>query len=570
MNYTISYQEAHKHFVDIELVVENISSDKLPVQLAAWRPGRYELQNFARNIQKFEAFDEKGNALAFQKTTRERWEVNSKGLKKVVIKYNCYCYQMDAGGCLLDDQQLYLNFVYCLMFIPGREDEKCSINLKVPNDYKIACGMKQKGKVLYADNFLQVSDSPMIASASLQHQTYEVGNTTFHIWVQGEMYQDWSRVLSDFKKFSEEQLKIFGDFPEEDYHFLFHILPYKQHHGVEHRNSTVITIGPAEMIDNEAQYADFLSISCHELFHAWNICKIRPVEMMPYDLTKENYFESGFVAEGVTTYYGEYLLTRSGVCTEAFFMDEVNKNFKKHFENFANHKNSVAASSFDLWIDGYSAGIPNKKVSIYTKGALIAMTLDLEIRNATQHKKSLDDVMKIMWGDFGKKGIGYSIADFRKICESVSGLNFVDLFEECVFGTTDMKSRLNKALGYAGCVIDVSDSKVKIEKLFGLEVTTSGGKVIVDNTEPGSPADKVLAKDDEIIAIDKQKITGSINELIGTKKKAEFTFFRKNRLLNSMIENDGKTYFKQHKILKKKTASETESAAYQRWLGLKS
>jgi predicted metalloprotease with PDZ domain len=409
-------------------------------------------------------------------------------------------------------------------------------------------------------------DSPLIASRKLQHKSFKTEKYSFNIWAQTDIDLDWQMILSDFKKFTEEQIKLFGEFPEEEYHFLFQLLPYKQYHGVEHRNSTIVTLGPSEIFHTEPLYNSFIGISSHELFHAWNIVKIRPAEMLPYDLTKENYFRTGFVAEGVTTYYGDLMLVRSGVIGQEQYFNELNTTFKKHFENFGRFNLSLSDSSFDMWVDGYVQGIPNRKVSIYGKGAVVALILDLEIRMASNNKKSLDDVMKILYYEFGKKQKGYSMKDFQDIAEKVSGVSFKDYFDECISGTVPIEKRLNQALHHVGCDLEVSAPKANSESIYGFKTVCKDGKTLVDMLEPDSPSDHFLTKDDEIIAINSVKVGNNVNELIGIKKAIEVAVFRKNKLSTFILESDKKTYWKQYKIVKRKNASDVEKNNFKKWL----
>ena len=566
MKYAVSYKDPHKHFIDIELFIEDIHQDLIELQLPAWRPGRYELSNFAKNIQRFEAFNEKGNPIKFKKTSREKWEIETHGSNKISVKYNYYAAQMDAGGCWLDEEQLYINFIGCMMYVPGKEHESCSAKIEVPKDYQIACGLSRKSTTLFAKDFYHLVDSPMIASKTLLHKSYKTEKAHFNIWIQGEVNPDWQMILADFKKFTEEQIKVFGEFPEEDYHFLYQILPYKHYHGVEHRNSTIITLGPSEIFNTKGMYNTFLGISSHELFHAWNIIKIRPAEMMPYDLTKENYFRTGFVAEGITTYYGDLMLVRSGVINIDQYFTELNTLLKKHFENFGRFNLSVADSSFDLWVDGYVQGIPNRKVSIYGKGAVIALLLDIEIRIATSHKKSLDDVMKLMYLEFGKTNRGYTIKDYQHIIEKVADTSFKDYFADCIEGIMPIEKKITHALHAFGCDIEVIQSPLATERIFGFNTCHKDGRTFIDNIEPDSPADLSLTKDDEIIAVDSFKVSGNIQELLSIRKKATITYFRKHKLFTTILESEKKTFFKQYRIVKRKDPTEVEKSNFKKWV----
>ena len=209
-------------------------------------------------------------------------------------------------------------------------------------------------------------------------------------------------------------------------------------------------------------YPELLGISSHGSFHAWNVIRIRPAELLPYDFTKENYFPTGFVAEGVTTYYGDLFLKRSGVFTLEDYLLELNTTMKRHFEANGKAFQSLVESSFDLWLDGYTPGIPNRKVSIYHKGAIVALLLNLEIRQRTSHVRSLDDVHAIYMGAFWKTAIGYSIDDYRAAVEEVTGRSQQSYFDECITGNAPLETRLNQALDFVGLCL-LSNEELAVE-----------------------------------------------------------------------------------------------------------
>ncbi len=449
MKYIIDCHNTAAHILQITLEATQIDTPSVDLQLPVWRPGRYELANYAKNMFTVRCFTSDGLLLDVEKVNRHRWRVHMNGHTTLVVQYEYYAYQMDAGNSWLDANLVYINFINCLFYLEGRIDDPCELNLKLPKEYKIACGLPQIQELVFtASDFYQLVDSPLIASATLQQHTYTVGDVPFHLWVQGEAgVLDWEKVLFDFQRFTEVQMQMMGDFPQTDYHFLLILLPEQHYHGVEHRNSTVMTLGPASQIADEL-YPELMGLASHELFHAWNICAIRPQELLPYDFTRENYFTTGYVAEGVTTYYGDLFLARSGFFDSERYYSELTRTLNRHFINSNAAQLSLLESSFDLWIDGYTAGTPNRKVSIYHKGALVALILDMEIRKATSNAKSLDDVMRGMWQRFGKTGIGYTHNDYIALAEEVSGVSLQDYVTDCLTGTVALQSRLDKALQY--------------------------------------------------------------------------------------------------------------------------
>jgi predicted metalloprotease with PDZ domain len=260
----------------------------------------------------------------------------------------------------------------------------------------------------------------------------------------GNYLPNWAKIIPSFKAFSELQIRVMGDFPVENYNFIIWIIPNAYYHGVEHGSSTMIVLGPDAEGDN--LLSDLIGVSSHELFHAWNICKIRPINLLPYDFVKENYFDTGFVVEGVTTYLGDLFLLHAGVISKEEYLKELSAISMRHFVKDDKAKQSIVESSIDLWVDGYAEGIPNKKVSIYNKGALLALILDLKIRNKTKHAFSLYTIMKEMWEKFGKYEIGYLLSDYKLIAENIYGGLLEEYFSACIFGNVSLEKYLNMEL----------------------------------------------------------------------------------------------------------------------------
>ncbi len=449
MLYSLSVPDPASHYLHIEYTIGHINTPTLDIQLPAWRPGRYEIQNFAKNIRSFYVTDHKGNPISFQKITKDRWRLQTAGAEALTISYTYYANTQNAGTSYVDGELWYLNFINFCLYTEGRIGEPCTVRLDLPESYRIACGLEQPAHGnLHAKDYYQLVDSPLVAAQKLLRYDYEAGGIPFYCWFHGSLEPDQERLIRDFRAFSEEQLATMGEFPEQEYHFLNLILPAPMYHGVEHRNSTVIVLGPHD--EGEGLYTDLLGVSSHELFHAWNIIRIRPAELLPYDFTRENYFTTCFVAEGCTTYYGDLFLRRANVFDDAAYFHELHVCMKRHFEQAGEAAQSLTESSWDLWLDGYEKGVPRRKVSVYQKGALAALILDLHIRKRSAHAKSLDDVMRLLWKRFGKPFIGYRLADYRTIAEEVAGETLDWYWQECISGNTPLEKRLNEALAFVG------------------------------------------------------------------------------------------------------------------------
>ncbi|MDQ2770375.1 MAG: M61 family peptidase [Bacteroidota bacterium] len=573
IQYRVSYENPLTSYLQIELTL-NVSAEAaapLELQLPAWRPGRYELQNFAQKVQHVVVEDvATGQLLPCRKLTKDRWEVANTAGRDVRVRYNFYAHQMDAGGSWLDETQLYLNPVQALMYAEGRQHEECELTLALPEDWQLACGLPQsRPNVLAAPDFDHLADSPLIASPLLVHEQYEAGGIPFHVWALGtEALVNWNKLLADFKAFSEEQIMLFGGFPVADYHFLNQFLPYKHYHGVEHHNSTVIVLGPAGQLSTDELYKELLGVSCHELFHTWNIKSIRPAEMQPYDYSRENYFRTCFIAEGITTYYGEYLLARSHVRTPAQYFYELNTVLRKHYDDAGGDHLSLADASMDLWLDGYKPGVPDRKVSVYHKGALVALLLDLTLRQLSGHAHSLDDVMRRLYEEFGKTGIGYTEADYERLVSEVAGRDMQAYFDKFIYGTAPLLVPLDKLLHTVGCQLLTAPNPSHAEASFGLRTTSRADRTDVSYLWPGSPAGQVLAVDDEIVAVNgRREVPNALLLLPGNAPHYELTVLRQNRLLTVQLNAaPGRSFGPRYEVRQLREADEAQQQGFRQWL----
>lgn len=560
--YRVLSSPHHRKFIRFEAHFPHDQSATFLLQLASWRPGRYELGNFAKNIRAFVAKTNDGKSLNFQKHTKDLWAIEALGLDEIIIQYEYYASELNAGSSYLNSEMLYINPVNCFFYNPSRTEEPYTIVFELPDRYEIACGLKQSNPhTLHAKNFDELADSPLIASATMRRLQYVCRNVTFHLCIQGPFLLSDETLIKDFSAFTEAHFEMFDDIPCDEYYFLLHFPPYFIRHGVEHHNSTVIAMGPATEFNQPVGYKDLLAISCHELFHTWNIKSIRPIEMMPYDFTKENYSDLGFVAEGVTTYYGDYLLYTSGIITENEWMEVLRASVQEHLDNDGRFNISVAQSSRETWLDGYGAGIPWRKVSIYNEGSLIALICDYEIRKATDGKNSLATAMKLLYERFGKMNQGYSTNDYQLILEEVSGIDFTWLFNELVFGTASYLPFIIEALNYFGYELRESPSTKISEARFGFSIDEGASKNTVSFVKYQSAADQCgLWFGDEIISVNRVSPYKNIQNLLNDAgQKMTLHVLRRNRLMEITLTAGDLIEMKKYHLFKKSsTTSKTE------------
>ena len=565
MEYHISFENPLTHYVNIRLVIKNIASETTDLHLPTWRPGRYEAANYARNIQQLKAVTPKGEKVPIKKVSSSKWQVKTKGLNTIEVHYNYYAGQLDAGSSWLDEDQLYLNFINCLIYIREHMSKPCQVKLRLPAQYQIACGLKSDRHLLQAKSYYQLVDSPMIASASMEHLTYVIENTTFHLWVMGENSLIWNSLIASFSAFSKTQAETMGGVPFDEYHFLYQITHDKKYHGVEHGRSTVIALGPGQEMDSQKMRESLLGVSSHELFHAWNVIRIRPKELMPYDFNKEVFFPTGCVAEGVTTYYGDLFLARSRVFDKQQYFKELNTLCDRHFENYGRFNHSLVQSSYDLWLDGYDKGIPNRKVSIYTKGALAAFILDLHFRKLTDHQRSLDDLMRLLWEQYGQTGIGYTLENYMENAELIAEQPMKNYFDQCIFGTTPLEQPFRELLPEIGCELAILPNEDRYKGAFGFSTAVKSGGVTVAAIAPGSPAESSLSLQDQIMSINGVQAEKDLNPLIG-EANIQIDLIRQGKKITVTLTAE-KNYFPQVRIKQNPEASEQQKTRFEKWLG---
>lgn len=283
------------------------------------------------------------------------------------------------------------------------------------------------------------------------------------------------------------------------------------------------------------------------------------VEMYPYDYTKENYTVLGYLDEGVTTYFGDKYLFTSGVFDWTQYKSTFDKLLERHYTNFGVENLSVASSSFDSWLDGYVRGIPNRKGSIYTEGALVAFITDVFIMKNTNNKKGLQDVMKLLYTDFAKKGKGVSDADYKVVVEQIAGSSYDKIYTDLIHGTAAFTPWLTEAANYIGCELKITSSNNYNEAKFGFKVRYENNNCIIDNIVPNAIAEKLgLAVGDEILAINNIKLANDLEQwgnYFGDDKQTITIKRALGKIENIDLKQDKNNYFNNYKLLKQNEKS---------------
>lgn len=557
----ISFPNPLTHLLHIQLKFEVSNQSSVDFILPAWRPGRYELAPFVENIQKFAPIDENGQLLKWEKTRPNIWTVQSENSKEVTINYQYYANKMDAGNSVLDDQQIYINFINCIFYTESHSEIGINLSIDIPQTYSVSCSLKQSTSTSFiADNYLQLVDAPLLASPNLKILKYEIEDHNFTIAILGDCPFSDDKIIEDFKKFTACQVFTMGGFPTKQYDFIVQSLDYTHYHGVEHQNSTILILGPNDEANKASYYEKLMGVASHELFHTWNVTRIRPKEMSPYQFDKETMTKTGFVTEGFTTYYGDLFLKQSDVYDQQEYFKELNTLFDRHFENYGRHESTLIQSSQNLWVDGYKNLFPSKKVSIYVKGALCSLILDLTIRKTTKNQSNLIEVIKRLYQRYTHTQGGYTQEQVYQELQKIGGKTISPLIHTLYESTASLDTYLTEVLDYVGCELKSKTHSNELTSFFGIK--WKNNRIV--EIAPESHTENHLSVGDEILMLNGCQLS---DEQIPLSEKNEFKLKRGSRTLDLLIPKSPVKYYSSYKIEVQKSASKEQLKNLSLWLG---
>ncbi len=550
--YSLKPSPLYRYLIEVEFSFDSPHDNPL-IQVPFWRPGRYEWGNFAGNIIGFEVQNKDGRASA-RKLSGHQWQVESAQGESLTVKYTLYARELSAGNTYYDKHVLLINPVNALVYIIGSEGLESEITLNIPEDWHTATSLKPvdsqtKQKIFHSPDLQRLMDSPIMAAAQIEHNQYTEADTTFHIDIYGDTVLDRERMMGDFKAFTKTQLENFGSFPTDEYWFLFLLMPFRTHHGVEHEQSTVIALGPADAMDKPELYNEFLGISSHELYHTWNVKRFRPREWTPYDYSKAGPSRLGYVVEGVTTYMGDKMLWQAGVFNDREFLQELAVHLQRHMHSRGRFNLSLADASVDTWVDGYGRGTPNRRVSIYDEGAMLAVVIDIWILKATDGKADLTTVMNLLY-ERVDPALGYSEQEFWDIVAETAEADWDRLRAEVLDDRGYLEGYFRTALSQVDLEITEKKPPSHLKADYGLHLEEVNGRVVVWNIAANSPADRSdLMHDDVVLEINE----ASAMEFLETDHNfspvsLRIAYQAGPRMMREMMEFDSNVFFHDYDI----------------------
>jgi predicted metalloprotease with PDZ domain len=578
ISFTVSMPKPWTHLLEVEMQIGVPANLNVPNEtnliMPVWTPGSYLIREYERHVQDFAPVDANGNALQWSKVDKNTWRVVTRGARRWKVNYRVYANELTVRTNELNSDHAFWNNAALLMYPEGSLGRPSTLRVLPANNWKVATGLPPltgQTNTFRAENFDILYDSPVEVS-NFKQIDFDVRGVPHRIVIDGEGNYDPERMRATVKKIVETETSMFGGSPYHDYTFILH-LRSSAGGGLEHLNSTSLGF-PRFRFTNDLGYRRFAELVAHEFFHVWNVKRIRPDALGPFDYTKENYTSLLWVAEGITEYYANLVVRRVGIMSDQEYLEHLAKAIQDFQSTPGRLEMSAEEASFNAWIKEYrpDENSVNSQISYYDKGELLGMLLDLEIRRRTNNAKSLDDVMRTLYAEFFGKGRNYSPADFQKICESVSGGSFEDFFARYVRGHDEVP--YNQFLSAAGLRLEETPADEKnpapVKGFLGADLDDRTDIILIESVRAGSPAyEQGLNAKDQIIALNGARVSkAAFESMIEAKKPGEIvhlTLFRNDDLRTFDIKL-GSRVDAAYRLVQLPSGSEQQKRIYQTWL----
>jgi len=596
ISFTVAMPKPHTHLFDVAIDIKRAANgpDQERLIMPVWTPGSYLIREFERHVQDFNATDAAGQPLKWEKINKDTWRVTTGAAREWRATYRVYANELSVRTSELNSSHAFWNNANLLMYLDGYLKGPSTIRVLAPDVWKVATGLPAvsgQRNTFRAENFDVLYDSPFEAS-NFKTLVFDVKGVPHRIVIDGEGNYDPERIRRDVQKIVETESTLIGEIPYHDYTFILH-LRENAGGGLEHLNSTALgfprfgfgtgagnratSSGPNATAEVDRDYRSFLALVAHEFFHLWNVKRIRPDALGPFDYTQENYTKLLWVAEGITDYYANVALRRADLISAEDFLEGTARAFQDLQSTPGRLVQSAEEASFDSWIKYYrqDENSINSQVSYYDKGAILGLLLDLEIRKRSSGRKSLDDVMRYLYTEFFKQGRNYTPADFQKTCELMAGSSLEEFFARYVRGKEELD--YNAALEAAGLKLDkgvvMVGGKPLERPVLGAELEQDQDRLMVRNVRAGSAAyEQGLNAGDQIVALDNMRVTrDSLIARLGEKKPGDLinlTIFRFDDLSTLLIKLGARTEGA-YKIVPLTTQTDLQKQIYRAWLGLR-
>ncbi|MBK0377976.1 M61 family metallopeptidase [Mucilaginibacter sp. SD-g] len=571
ISYKVTFPEAQAHYADVEMTVSGLKQADLELKMPVWTPGSYLIREFAKNIESLTATAD-GKAINALKVSKNTWKINTSGVNTVTVKYKVYAFEVSVRTSFVDVSEGFLSTSGIFLYPKNMLDQPSIINITPYKGWsKVSTSLEKVNGdpfTLQSPNYDILYDSP-IEVGNQDVFSFDAAGVKYEVAMCGGGNYDKERLKKDMPKIIEAETAVFGENPNKHYTFIVHNRQ-RGGGGLEHLSSTVLGAS-RDAYSSERGYNGFLSLVAHEHFHLWNVKRLRPIVLGPFDYENENYTTDLWIAEGFTAYYQNLILRHAGIATPESYLAAMAGDINT-VENQPGAKiQPLAEASFDAWIKSYrpNENSYNTGISYYDKGAVIAMLLDLQIINNTNAKQSLDDVMRYMYNTYYKqKKRGYTDAEFKQAFEKFSGQNLDEFYAKYINGLADID--YDKYLGYAGYKITNAFANVN-EPTLGIYTRNGNGdnKLVTTVLRGGAGWIDGINVNDEITAINGAPVSDMNTALNGKKigDKVTVTVIRDGITMDipvTLLKNNRVNY----KIEEVANPDEKQLTVRKKWLKL--
>ena len=571
IHYNLKMPKPQNHYFEVEMVLTDFKDKELELKLPVWAPGSYLVREFSKNINLVKAIDQNGNLIEVDKKSKNSWLIKSKGSKKIVVKYEVYAFELSVRTSFLDLSHGFVSGSGVFMYLEAYQNSKGTLDIFPHSSFKTittalpkSVNPEKRGGIenFTFENYDQLVDCPIEIGNQVVFDFMAAG-VKHTVAMYGEGNYDIPSLKIDMAKVIEAETAVFGENPNKEYVFIVHNVVYGQG-GLEHKNSTTLSVN--RWTYSAPKNSDFLNLVAHEYFHLWNVKRIRPIELGPFDYSQENYTTLLWVMEGFTSYYDELILRRIGLYSKEEFLNKLQSSINYVEGSVGSRIQPVAHASFDAWVKAYrpTENSSNTSMSYYSRGSVLAAIFDVMIINNSKGKEGLDAFLRHLYTKF-YKGLnrGFSDTEFKTELEKFVGKDLTDFYKKYINGT----EILPYAEIFDNVAITVKDQTTFLPS-FGAVCRQEGGNVIVKSIRAGSCAeDAGLSVGDEIIGcnfyrVDQRMLDGMMNGLI-LGETAELLIARDENLFSVKVRmtNYRKPSFKIEKQLNSNNDKE-----YNYWL----
>ncbi len=531
--YTVSMTKPWTHLIEVEMRLKwAVAPDRVELKMPVWTPGSYLVREYARHLQDFAVKTASGSSLAWSKMNKNTWQIDRKGASEIVVSYRVYSNELTVRTNELNDEHAFWNNSALLLFPKDHLRAPSTVTVKPYGNWKTATGLAKvagQANTFRAENFDVLYDSPFEVS-NFKEITFDVKGKPHRLVITGEGNYDLRKIAQDTAKIAEEGHNIFGELPFDDYTFIVNL---RGGGGLEHLNSTALQWNRFGF-QPQSRYIAFLNLVAHEYFHLWNVKRIRPDALGPFDYENENYTKLLWVAEGMTAYYEGILLKRAGLITDKEFLDGKASMIEQLQARPGRFETSLEEASMDAWIKYYrqDENAINNQISYYDKGEIVSMMIDISIRKASNGAKSLDDVLRHLYTEYFKKNKNFTPEDFQKTSELMAGKSLDDFFAKYVRGEAEID--FNSIVSGIGLNLSVVEPN-KNRAYIGADMAEENGRLTIRSIAANTPAyEQGLNTGDQIVAIDGYRASQSfVQSYIAEKKpndKVKLTIFRFDKM----------------------------------------